>query len=124
MKGVKFDQNKNCWVNFDQYAQLYKDNNPANSQADRTARDICFGPEGKLKVGLQVLDICTVCKITLQIYTTLPIPSLVINKLNKIVISEGKTSILTFYYWKGNTIGDNTENISGVDVVPDIASVD
>ena len=40
MKEINFDQNKYWWVNFGQYSKLYKDSNPANSQAASMARDI------------------------------------------------------------------------------------
>ena len=47
-----------------------------------------------------------------------------INQVNKIGFSEEKLSILTFYYRKVSPIGDNSDTISGVSVVPDITGVD
>ena len=42
-------------------------------------------------------------------------PSSVMNKLNQIRLAEGNTSLLKFYDHKGNTVGYNDTNISGVD---------
>ena len=41
-------------------------------------------------------------------------PSAVIDKVNQIGFSEGQTSLLTFYYHKGNPVGVDDDNIAGV----------
>ena len=49
--GVKFDYNKHCQLQFNQYSQVLQENTPTNSQAVRTSGSIFLGPAGNIEGG-------------------------------------------------------------------------
>ena len=85
---VNFDYNKHCRLQFFQYAQLYQEKTPTNSQASKTSRAIFFRPSIKYLRGYKFFGLRTGRKITHRSYTALPMPSAVFDQVNHIGLAE------------------------------------
>ena len=104
--GVKLDYNCHCKLAFGAYAQVHEENLPTNSQQARTLGAICLGPSGNLQGGYKFMNLQIGNKLTRRMWMALSMPQEVIDRVNKLVESDGKTSLLTFYDQLGNPVGD------------------
>ena len=96
MTGIKLDYSKHCRLPFGSYVQVHDEPRPTNSPTARTVRAITLGPTGNLQGGYKFLNLRTGKKITRQNWTHLPMPSKVIERINKIGLAQGQPKLLTF----------------------------
>ena len=96
MTGIKLDYSKHCRLPFGSYVQVHDEPSPTNSSTARTVGAITLGPTGNLQWGYKFLNLWTGKKITRQNWTHLPMPSKVIERINKIGLAQGKPKLLTF----------------------------
>ena len=79
-----------------------------------------LGPEGNLQGEYNCFGIRNVQSSTRRILTAFPVPSVVIDQINKIGLAEKQPSLLTFYDQKRNPVRDDDNKLSGVDKKPEI----
>ena len=84
MTGIKLDYSKHFRLPFGSYVQVRDDPSLTNSPTARTVGAITLGPTSNLQGGYKLLNLRTGKKITRRNYTHLPMPSEVIERVNKI----------------------------------------
>ena len=96
MTGIKLDYSKHFRLTFGSYVQVHDEPRPTNSPTARTVGAITLGPTGNLQGGHKLLNIRTGKNITRRNWTHLPMPSEVIERVNKIGVAQGQPTLLTF----------------------------
>ena len=96
MTGIKLDCSKHCRLPFRSYVQVHDEPSPKNSPTARTVGAITLGPAGNLQGGYKFLNLWSGKKITRQNWTHWPMPSEVIERVNKIGFAQGQPKLLTF----------------------------
>jgi len=81
--GRRPDYDRDCKVEFGEYCQVHEDNEVTNNMAERTADAICLGPVGNLQNSYYFLNINTWKVIRRRSFTRLPMPSTVIDRINR-----------------------------------------
>ena len=106
MTGIKLDYSKHCRLPVGSYIQVHDEPSPTNSPTARTVGAITLGPTGNLQGGYKFLNLRTGKKITRRNWTHLPMPSEVIERVNKIGSAEGQPKLLTFQDRHGHEKSD------------------
>ena len=96
MTGIKLYYSKHWRLPFGSYVQVNDEPSPTNSPTAKTVGAITLGPTGNLQGGYKFLNLRTGKKITRQNWTHLPMPSEVIERVNKIGSAEGQPKLPTF----------------------------
>ena len=104
--GIKLDYSKHCRLPFGSYVQVHDEPSPTNSPTARTFGAITLGLTGNLQGGYKFLNLWTGKKITRQNLTHLPMPSKVIERINKIGLAQGQPKLLTFQVRHGHKKSD------------------
>ena len=106
MNRIKLDYSKHCRLPFGSHVQVHDKPIPTNSPTARTVGAITLGPTGNLQGGYKFLNLRTGKKITRQNWTHLPMPSEVIERINKIGLAQGQPKLLTFQDRHGHKKSD------------------
>jgi len=112
MSGETLDFKKHLCLKVGQYCQVHEEENPRNSQIARTRGAISLGPSGNLQGGFRFMALNTGKKITRRSWDALPMPDLVIARVNE--LGSDQPEMLTFTDRHGRPIGDHE--------LPDVAS--
>jgi hypothetical protein len=94
-----------------QYCQVHEEDNPQNSQTDRTKGAISLGPSGNLQGGFKFMALNSGKKIVHRSWDVIPMPDLVIDRVN--ALGRDQPQHMTFTDRHGCLIGD--VEIPGVD---------
>jgi hypothetical protein len=111
MSGENLDYKKHLSLQLGQYCQVNEEENPHNSQITCTKGAISLGPSRNLQGGFKFMALNTVKKIVHRSWDVIPIPDLVIDRVN--ALGRDKTHQMTFTDIHGRLIGDI--EIPGVD---------
>jgi hypothetical protein len=95
---------KFCLVPFGQYCQISKEDTPQNSLAARTQGSIAVGPSGNVQGGHKFYTLNTGSVVVRRDWMALPMPQLVIDRINFKAKGQPDLPILTDRL--GNGIGD------------------
>jgi hypothetical protein len=98
-----------------QYCQVHEEDNPRNSQIARTKGAISLGPSGNLQGGFKFMALNTSKKIVLHSWDAIPMPGLVIDRVN--ALGSDQPQQMTFTDRHRRLIGDI--EIPGVDADED-----
>jgi hypothetical protein len=104
MSGEILDYKKHLCLPIGQYCQVHKEETPCNGQAARTRGAISLGPSGNLQGGHKFMALKTGKKITRRNWDVIPMPDLVIARVNALGSDQPKQ--LTFTDCHGRLIGD------------------
>jgi hypothetical protein len=111
MSGETLDYKKHLSLQFGQYCKVHDEYNHRNSQLALTKGAIYLGPSGNLQGGFKCMAFNTRKKIVRQNWDAIPIPDLVISRVN--ALGSGQPHHMTFTDQHGRPIGDT--EIPGVD---------
>jgi hypothetical protein len=104
MSGEVLDYKKHLCLPIGQYCQVHKEETPRNSQAARTRGAISLGPSGNLQGGYKFMALNTGKKITRHNWDVIPMPDLVIARVN--ALRSDQPELLTSTGRHGRLIGD------------------
>jgi hypothetical protein len=104
MSGEVLDYKKHLCLSIGQYCQVHKEETPCNGQAARTREAISLGSSGNLQGGYKFMALNTGKKITRRNWDVIPMPDLVIARVN--VLERDQPELLTFTDCHGRLIGD------------------
>jgi hypothetical protein len=104
MSGEVLDYRKHLCLQIGQYCQVHEEETPRNGQAARTKGAISLGPSGNLQGGFKFMALNTGKKITRRNWDVIPMPDLVIIRVN--VLGNDQPELLTFTDRHGRLIGD------------------
>jgi hypothetical protein len=93
------------------FFQVHEEDNPRNIQLARTKGAISLRPSGKLQGGFKFVDLNTRKKIVRQSWDVIPIPDLVIDRVN--ALDSDQSHHMTFTDQHDRLVGDI--EITGVD---------
>lgn len=96
MTATTLDYAKHCKIPFGSYCQVSQDNNPSNTDRERTVAAICLGPTGNLQGSYIYFSLATWKKITRPQATPLPINDLVIVWVEKIAREQNMPKNIVF----------------------------
>jgi hypothetical protein len=82
MSGEPLDYKKNLTLQLGQYCQVHEEDNPCNSQIDRTKGAISLGPSGNLQGGFKCMALNSGKKSIRRSWDAIPMPDLVIDRVN------------------------------------------
>jgi hypothetical protein len=85
MYGDTLDFNKHLSLQLGQYCQVHEKDNPRYSQISRTKGSISLGPSGNLQGGFKFMDLNTGKKNVRRSWDVIPMPDLVIDRVNALV---------------------------------------
>jgi Reverse transcriptase (RNA-dependent DNA polymerase) len=111
LTGSTLNFKKDFSLPFGAYCQVHEEAAPRNSMNARTKAAICLGPTQNLQGGYHFMALDTGRAITRYSWTQIPIPQLVIDKVDS--WGANQPSLLTFFDRKGQPIGDS-DQITGV----------
>ena len=106
LTGIKLDYSKHFRLPFGSYVKVHDKPSPTNSPTARTVGAITLGPTGNLEGGYKFLNLRTGKNVTRRSWTHLPMPSEVIERVNKIGFAQGKPKLLTFQDLHGHENSD------------------
>jgi len=105
MSGETLDYKKHLSLSIGQYCQVHEEDLPRNSLVARTKGAISLGPSGNLQGGQRFMALDTGKKITRRNWDVIPLPDLVIARVNE--LGKGQPEMLTFTDRRGRPIGDS-----------------
>jgi hypothetical protein len=111
MSGKTLDYKKHLSRQVGKYCQVHEEYNPHNSQIARTKGAVSLGPSGNLKGGFKFTALNTGKKIVRRSWDVIPIPDLVIARVN--ALGSDQPHHMTFTDLQSRLIGDI--KIPGVD---------
>ena len=111
MSGELLDYKKHLSLSFGQYCQVHEGETPHNRQIVWTKGGIYLEPSGNSQDGHKFVALNTGRKITRRSWDVIPIPDIVINRVN--ALGTGHPKMLTYTDYHGRLIGDI--EILGVD---------
>jgi hypothetical protein len=82
MSGETLNYKKHLSLQVGQYCQVHEEDTPHNSQNPRTKGAILLGPSGNLQGGYKFMALNTRNKITHQSWDVIPMPDMVIARVN------------------------------------------
>ena len=115
MTGIKLDYIKHCRLPLGSYVQVHDKPSPTNSPKARTVGAITLGPTGNLQGGYKFLNLRTGKKITRRNWTHLPMPSEVIERVNKIGFAQVQPKLLIFQDRHGHENSDPDSYFQPID---------
>ena len=95
MTVIQLDYSKHFRLPFGLYVQVHDEPSPTNSSTAITVGAITLGRTGNLQGGYTFLNLRTGKKIIRQNWTPLPMPSEVIERINRIGSAQGEPKLLT-----------------------------
>jgi hypothetical protein len=113
--GETLDYKKHLSLQLGQYCQVHEEDNPCNSQIDRTKGAISLGPRGNLLGGFKFIALNSGKKIVCRSWDVIPMPDIMIDLVN--ALGRDQTQQITFTDRHGRLIGDI--EIPGVDADED-----
>jgi hypothetical protein len=94
MSGEVLDYNKHLLLPFGTYCQVHEEETPRNSLVARTKGAISLGPSGNLQGGQKFMALNSGKKITRRNWDVIPMPELVIARVN--ALGKDQPKLLTF----------------------------
>jgi hypothetical protein len=116
MSGEVLDYKKHLCLPIGQYCQVHEEETPRNSQVARTKGAISLGPSGNLQGGYKFMALNTGKKITRRNWDVIPMPDLVIARVN--VLGKDQPELFTFTDRHGRLIGDADTTVISDDFEP------
>ena len=104
MSGETLESKKHLSLLFGQYCQVHEEETPRNSQIAQTKGLISLGPSGNSQGSHKFMALNTGRKITRKSWDVIPIPDIVIDRVNN--LGTGKPEMLTYTDRHGRLIGD------------------
>ena len=104
LTGESLDYSKHLSLQLGQYCQVHEEDTPRNGQAARTKGAICMGTCGNQQGGYKFLSLRSGKKITRRAWDVIPMPDLVIARVN--ALGHDQPKILMFTDRKGRQIGE------------------
>ncbi len=95
MSGEVLDYNKHLRLQIGQYCQVHEEESPRNGQVARTKGAISLGPSGNLQGGHKFMALNTGKKITRRNWDVIPMPDLVIARVNALGSDQPELLIFT-----------------------------
>jgi hypothetical protein len=92
----KLDAKVHCKTPFGTYCETHEEPNPKNGMKPRTTPSICLGPTGNIQGSYKFYCLKTGKKIVRRAWDELPMPKLVIDRVNKHAKRDKATAKLTF----------------------------
>jgi hypothetical protein len=120
MSGKTLDFKKHLCLQVGAYCQVHEEELPRNSQIARTRGAIALGPSDNIQGGYKFMALDTGKKITRRTWDELPLPDVVIARVNE--LGKDMPEDLIFTDRKGRLIGE--VKIPGVTVEYDAVDVD
>jgi len=90
MTNTRLDYAKHCKVLFGSYCQVYQENQPSNTDVERTVDALCLGPTGNAQGGYKFFCLSTRKKIVRNQYTALPMPRAIIEQVERCAEQENR----------------------------------
>jgi hypothetical protein len=104
MAGEMLDYKKHLSLRLGQYCQVQEEDNPHNSQIDRTNGAIYLGPSVNLQGGFKFKDLNSGNKIFCCSWDVIPMPDIVIDRVNALCPDQPQR--MTFTDRHGRLTGD------------------
>jgi hypothetical protein len=104
MSDEKLDKKKHLSLQIGQYCQVHEEDHPCNSQLACTKGDISLGPSGNLQGRFKFMALNTGKKIVLRSWDVIPIPDVVIARVN--ALGSDQPRQMTFTDRPERLIGD------------------
>jgi hypothetical protein len=104
MTGTALDFNKHCQIPFGAYAEVHEDRNITNTMSERTQPSICLGPTANFQGSYKFLSLRTGKRITCKQFKELPMPDLIIKRVEAMAEREQQNKTITFSDRSGNKI--------------------
>jgi hypothetical protein len=102
------DYKKHLRLQIGQHCQVHEEETPRNRQIARTKGTICsLGPSGNLQGGYKFMALDTGKKITRRNWDVIPMPDLVIARVN--ALGKDQPVLFTFTDQHGRLVGDAEE---------------
>ena len=119
MTGTTIDVKKHWKFLFGAYVKAHKITFPRNSKKSRTKPGIYLRPTGNLEGFYWFLNLCTVHCIKQRTFTSLPVPTRVINRVHVLANGDNQNPAFGFFDRLGNTIpyGNTLNNKNGDDAI-------
>ena len=111
MTGETLHYKKHLCLQVGEYVQVHEEDEPRNSQTQRTMGAICLGPSGNIQGGYKFMSLKTQRKVIRRNWDSIPMPDTVIARVNE--IAKDQPELFTFTDRKGRAIVD--VEIPGVD---------
>ena len=90
MTNTRLDYSKHCKIPFGSYCHVFQDNQPSNTDRERTVDAICLGPAGNMQGGYKFFSLSTRKKIIRNQYTILSMPRAIIEQVEPIAEWENR----------------------------------
>ncbi len=95
MSGETLNYRKHLSLQVGQYCQVHKEDTPRNSQSPRTKGAISLRPSGNLQGGYKFMALNTGKKITCRSWDVIPMPDMVIARVNALGTDQPEQLIFT-----------------------------
>jgi hypothetical protein len=95
MSGEILDYKKHLSLQVGQHCQVHEEDTPHNSQSPRTKGAILLGPSGNLQGGYKSMALNTGKKITRRSWDVIPMPDMVIARVNALGTDQHERLIFT-----------------------------
>jgi hypothetical protein len=115
VSGKTLDYKKHLSLQLGQYCQVHEEDNPRNSQIDRTKGVISLGYSGNMQGGFKFMELNTGKKIVHRSWDVSSMPDIMIDRVN--ALGRDQPQQMTFKERHGRLIGDI--EIPGVDADED-----
>ena len=110
--GQSVDFNIHCKLQFGAYFQTHEDNTIVNIMEPRTLGAIALGPDNSIQTGYYCLNLTTGRRIHRRKWTALPMPNIIIQRIEALETANGKSNLLIFEDSRGNPIGEDEDPVS------------
>jgi hypothetical protein len=110
MTGTALDFTKHCQIPFGAYTEVHEDMDKTNTMDERTQPAICLGPTANFQGSYTFLSLRTGKRITRKQFTELPMPELVVKRVEAMALREKQNKTITFSDRSGNIINDVSDN--------------
>ena len=104
MCGECLDQENHLCLQFGEYSQVYEEELPRNSNKPRTLGYVCLGPTHNEQGGFKFMSLTTGSAITRYGWDQIPMPSSVIERVNR--LGKNQPELFIFTDKKGRLIGE------------------
>lgn len=111
MTRTKLDYNKHCKIPFGTYCQVFQDNTPSNTDAERTVDAICLGPTGNLQGSYKFFNLETRKRMIRSQFTPIPMSKAIIQRVERIAEREGQPEHLVWVAGNGKVIENQLNDI-------------
>ena len=114
--GVGLDHNKHCQLEFGEYVQVYKENNPTNSMQPRTTGAIALGSAYNLQKTYKFMSLNTGKLLHKRSFTSLPLTADAKARVEQLGHAEKRQECLYFLNKNGEEENDDNNELDPVEL--------